>query len=541
MYELYFICIQAHPGHPTCSLPPSWVHQSNGLCKLESSEGHSSEVTRCIVIQSDYTWKAFIHGRELAHSSIAVREIDDTIDSNTLQQLVNILDQYQVCHGNPEEQFVSLVENRNGCIKRQNGSVSAYLDKLLPVDGVSCATVRSMQCDLISSGSKCASCSAYRKNLRAMVSSGKVSSPVKRKRLDASSHTNYRYLHSPDLRERLHNSRKEICILSREVEQLKSRINKMTQSVGVTLDSELDSDIQAIMCDNDTLSHPPDSFAKIFWDQQKESLQKHPKQMRWHPMMIKWCIHLRMLSSSCYNSFRSSGVVRLPSDRTLRDYTHVIKAQSGFQREVDEQLAKEANINNEHQKYVALVFDEVKVKEDLVYNKHSGELIGFVNLSDIGQHLSALEHACNNENNLPQLATHMLVFMVRGICSALKFPYAQFPVKASSGGTLHPIVWECVEHLESIGLKVLAFVSDGASCNRKFYKMHGEKGCESPHKIKNIYAEEDRPIFLISDVPHLLKTTRNSWANSHAHANTRHLWVRTYYLLRSSMTFGVCI
>ena len=53
------------------------------------------------------------------HSSSAVREIGDTIDSNTLQQLVNILDQYQVCHGNPEEQFVSLVENRNGCIKRQ--------------------------------------------------------------------------------------------------------------------------------------------------------------------------------------------------------------------------------------------------------------------------------------------------------------------------------------------------------------------------------------------------------------------------------------
>ena len=56
----------------------------------------------------------------------------------------------------------------------------------------------------------------------------------------------------------------------------------------------------------------------------------------------------------------------------------MIKAQSGFQREVDEQLAKEANINNEHQKYVALVFDEVKVKEDLVYNKRSCELIGFV-------------------------------------------------------------------------------------------------------------------------------------------------------------------
>lgn len=120
----------------------------------------------------------------------------------------------------------------------------------------------------------------------------------------------------------------------------------------------------------------------------------------------------------------------------------------------------------------------------------------------------------------------MLVFMVRGICSALKFPYAQFPVaiKTASGDTLHPIVWKCVERLEMLGLKVLTMVSDGASCNRKFYGMH-KKGTGISHKMANVYADKERPIFLISDVPHLLKTARNSWANSHAHSNIRHLWV----------------
>ena len=128
----------------------------------------------------------------------------------------------------------------------------------------------------------------------------------------------------------------------------------------------------------------------------------------------------------------------------------------------------------EHEKYVALVFDEVKIKEDLIYNKHSGELIGFVNITDINQHLSALERACSEEEDahLPHLATHTLVFMVRGICSSLKFPYAQFPVKTASGEVLHPIVWNCVEHLEMLGLKVLSFVCDGAPCNRNFYGMH---------------------------------------------------------------------
>ena len=83
---------------------------------------------------------------------------------------------------------------------------------------------------------------------------------------------------------------------------------------------------------------------------------------------------------------------KLPSEKTLRDYTYV--HSEGTVSDVNEQLLKEAGIMDEHEKYVALVFDEVKIKEDLVYNKHSGELIGFVNVTDINQHLSALEQAC---------------------------------------------------------------------------------------------------------------------------------------------------
>lgn len=142
-------------------------------------------------------------------------------------------------------------------------------------------------------------------------------------------------------------------------------------------------------------------------------LLKDTRQMRWHPMMIKWCMNLRMLSSSCYNALRSTGVLTLPSERTLRDYTHIVKAKPGLQPDVDEQLIKEAKLGEvlEHQKYVALIFYEVKIK-DLVYKKHSGELIGFVDITDINQHLTALEQSCLGETPTHQLATHMLVFML---------------------------------------------------------------------------------------------------------------------------------
>ena len=57
--------------------------------------------------------------------------------------------------------------------------------------------------------------------------------------------------------------------------------------------------------------------------------------MKWHPLMIKWCIYLRYKSSGAYEMLRESGCIKLPSQRTLRDYTHVFKSVSGFSVDVD--------------------------------------------------------------------------------------------------------------------------------------------------------------------------------------------------------------
>ena len=57
-----------------------------------------------------------------------------------------------------------------------------------------------------------------------------------------------------------------------------------------------------------------------------------------------------------------------------------------------------------------------------------------------------------------------------------------------------------------------------------FFKMHGD-GSEVCYKTKNPYTSEDRNIFFMSDLPHLMKTTRNCWSHSHSHGNTRDMWV----------------
>ena len=89
-------------------------------------------------------------------------------------------------------------------------------------------------------------------------------------------------------------------------------------------------------------------------------------------MMVKWCLHLKVISSAAYHAMRSPGFIKLLSERTLRDYIYLFKASTGIQPEVNTQIIKEAKVDTleEWKKYVAIVFDKVKIREDLVQQTH---------------------------------------------------------------------------------------------------------------------------------------------------------------------------
>ena len=102
-----------------------------------------------------------------------------------------------------------------------------------------------------------------------------------------------------------------------------------------------------------------------------ETSAKSAPSMRWHPLMIKWCLHMRHISSGGYEALWKSGCLSLPSQHTLHDYTHYASVKSGFSMAVDYQLIDAAQIGTceERKKCVALLMDEIYVKQDLVYHK----------------------------------------------------------------------------------------------------------------------------------------------------------------------------
>lgn len=82
---------------------------------------------------------------------------------------------------------------------------------------------------------------------------------------------------------------------------------------------------------------------------------KDSRQMCWHPLIIHWCLNLKLISSAAYHATRSAGFIKLPSERTLCDYTRVV------QLEVNQQLQKEARVSDlpENRRFCALLWDEI--------------------------------------------------------------------------------------------------------------------------------------------------------------------------------------
>ena len=74
--------------------------------------------------------------------------------------------------------------------------------------------------------------------------------------------------------------------------------------------------------------------------------------------------------------------IHLPSQRTLRDYSHCVKSQAGFSAAVGKQLMEAANLSSckPYERLVILSLDEMYIREDLVYIKRTGRLVGFVSL-----------------------------------------------------------------------------------------------------------------------------------------------------------------
>ena len=71
---------------------------------------------------------------------------------------------------------------------------------------------------------------------------------------------------------------------------LEARIEQLTSRSGVEVDPSLHQDLVSIMEGNNgkiAAEFPEGTFRRFFWEQQFKAAEKGPKQMRWHPTLIR--------------------------------------------------------------------------------------------------------------------------------------------------------------------------------------------------------------------------------------------------------------
>ena len=147
--------------------------------------------------------------------------------------------------------------------------------------------------------------------------------------------------------------------------------------------SSLTTDIAAAVAE----SFPTDSVQRIFWEQQIKYNSVEHRQMKWHSYMIRFALNLKYASTTAYRAVQQSGVIALPSERTLRDYTHWVAIKDGPQSEVllhirdSMGLSEDASLDSKV--YFALSMDEMKIRSGLFFRKHTGELLGLLILEKL--------------------------------------------------------------------------------------------------------------------------------------------------------------
>ncbi|XP_065842085.1 uncharacterized protein [Oscarella lobularis] len=456
------------------------------------------------------------------------------LDSSCESAVKSIIDDLDICKGNPDTSLVGMFRNKKRHFITNSGKATAYLDTHSPMldEGkyVS-STIRSVGCQfLVQKGKiRCRFCQANRRSLLTALRQWKKNSAT------ASKFTKNAVLLTPQWKSKLSTLASIKKNSDRNIRRLQKRIDDEIKNDGISVLSGFHGDMEVISKEASIeveKNCPPGSFRRLLWDQQMKALQsKSPNGMRWHPLIIRWALNIRFKSSAAYHALRSSGFLQLPSERTLRDYSSFFRRQVGFQPELNALLVQEANLTTSSSvdRHVILIFDEMHIREDLVFDKHSQEITGFVDLGDVNNQILKLEKSLlsGKTSTMPSVASQMLVFMVRGLTSSLRFPYAHFPSAGVTAVNLIDIVWEAVEQLEMCGFAVLGICCDGASSNRKFFRIHGRAngvGDLNPtFKVKNPYTKEDRNIYFLSDACHLIKTTRNCLHQSFASSGSRRM------------------
>lgn len=219
----------------------------------------------------------------------------------------------------------------------------------------------------------------------------------------------------------------------------------------------------------------------------------HKKRKKWLINEKKIALSLYYKSPATYKFMRKNDII-LPGESTIRRWLNSINYSTGFPPKYMEQIKLKISGMKGNEKKCAILLDEVSIMKYIEYNKILDEIEGFEDLGTLGR---------SNK-----LGSQALVFMVRGIYKNWKFPLCYFFTGSGvKGDDLIKIVKNCVEKILNLDLLPTCIICDQGTQNQRMFKLLGGTDEDPSTIIHNI------KLFLIYDMPHLIKSLRNNLLN----------------------------
>lgn len=425
-----------------------------------------------IYVDKTLVFNVRVYAWSLSSEHTLYNKFSQSVKNVTLSQLITHLSQYKICSGtqghscNDIQQHIvhkifSPIKNDPFQTRHQTVYNRSLTCELLILSPETCA-----QCNKTSQKANTKKKKAQKRKSENLLKPASLYAPIS--------------LISPErVKLKLQSHRSEIKSLKIDIEKLKTEIEQFSIA-----------DLTSIMSNAESIS----PFMELFWAEQQKYITKSRTSVRYHPMIIRYCLALSAKSPQAYDYIRydpkaGTGFLVLPSRRRLRDYKNYIRPQRGFNPEIIAELLKKVEDFSDIEKFVVFLFDEIKIQENLVWDKHTGELIGYVDLGDVDINYATLK-------NVEEIATHILVFMIRSLVNPFKFTLANFSTTGITSSQIFPLFWKAVGICElQCRLKVLATTCDGASPNRKFFRMHSVFSDEVNerdvvYKTKNIFCSD---------------------------------------------------
>ena len=265
--------------------------------KFVLSDNGSLSMEISVRVFLDFSWRVYIYETEISPTCQPLEDFPRYITVANAPDFFSHLNQLKSCPGNND--FPEVIKNKllhdmdlNFYDKRKN--VKAKIENKRFESTNFLTTIRVVSCWKIVScqNIRCPECQSYRPQLNTRSSrAAKEESLVSLKK-----NVPNMYLPRKNLEKKAKELQKDRRILKQSNDRLLKRIDKLAVSESVEINSETSDVIVSVVNKNES-GFPPDSPKHLLWEQQKKLYElKKTSSMRWHPIMIRWCLSIYLKS-----------------------------------------------------------------------------------------------------------------------------------------------------------------------------------------------------------------------------------------------------